>query len=377
MSISNHISSVCNRLRDAEFTSEAEVSQGILLPTLQSLGWPVFDTSIVTPEFSIKGRRVDFALCHPKSRPVVYIEAKKVGKMEGADRQLFEYAFHSGVPMAILTDGRKWSFYLPGEQGEYHERCVYQFDLLSCEIEEVIDRLQKYLNYEKVCSGEALKSARTDYEYIVRGREIEAVLPKAWNDLLDEQHAQLLSHLAEKVENFCGYKPDLNICNAFLNDTLNHDGPAILPSLTNPSQQKASSIPKQKPSNFTKEVKRPKAKEKRTVEKFSFVFDGKTYHSGTARGVMVKIFQLLADKDSGFLERFASKKHGKKRRYIAQNEMDLYPGNPNLLKVHSVEFVPGWWIGTNYSRRDLQKIMNLAFEDLPPKLRSSIKVNVE
>jgi len=48
------------RLQRGKFISEAAVSQGILLPVLHELGWPVFDTSIVIPEFSLEGRRVDY-----------------------------------------------------------------------------------------------------------------------------------------------------------------------------------------------------------------------------------------------------------------------------------------------------------------------------
>ena len=64
------------------------------------------------------------------------MESKGVGNASGAERQLFEYAFHQGIPMAILTDGQEWSFFLPGEQGAYYERCVYKLDLLARTTEE-------------------------------------------------------------------------------------------------------------------------------------------------------------------------------------------------------------------------------------------------
>ena len=157
MAIANHIEKVRHGLREGKFTSEAAVSQGILLPALHALGWPVFDTSIVIPEFSVEGRRVDYALCHPENRPSVFIEVKKVGLSEGADRQLFEYAFHLGVPMAILTDGQEWSFYLPGEQGRYDERRVYKLDLLERDISEAKSRLNKYLSYSNVLLRSCIK----------------------------------------------------------------------------------------------------------------------------------------------------------------------------------------------------------------------------
>jgi len=202
-------------LRQGSYTSEASVSQGILLPALNELGWPVFDTSIVVPEFSLEGRRVDFALCHPKNKPAVFVEVKNVGLSDGADRQLFEYAFHLGVPMAILTDGQEWSFYLSGEQGRYDERRVYKIDLLERSLEEIKSRLIRYLKYDSVTAGEALKAARSDYQNVERYRIIANNLPKAWNSLLNEQDSILLELLAEKVEDLCGYKPDLDVCSKF------------------------------------------------------------------------------------------------------------------------------------------------------------------
>jgi hypothetical protein len=37
----------------------------------------------------------------------VFIEVKQIGRSDGGERQLFEYAFHRGVPMTILTDGQE------------------------------------------------------------------------------------------------------------------------------------------------------------------------------------------------------------------------------------------------------------------------------
>lgn len=366
MAISKHIEKVRDGLREGRFTSEAAVSQGILLPALHALGWPVFDTSIVIPEFSIEGRRVDYALCHPENRPSVFIEVKKVGLSEGADRQLFEYAFHLGVPMAILTDGQEWSFYLPGEQGRYDERRVYKLDLLERDISEAISRLERYLSYSNVCSGAALKAARSDYQNVARVRVIEENLPKAWLALLKEQDSLLLDLLAEKVEDLCGYKPDLDVCSQFIENK----GQSNHYTVSSKSENQ-SAIRHTAPPSSTSGIKRT-----RTVDNFNFLFKGKEFTAGSAREFMIKIFQLLAQDDKGFLERFASRKHGKKRRYIAREKRDLYPGRPDLSEQHSAEIMPGWWLGTNYSRRNIHEIIELALEVAGPQLRNAVKANV-
>ena len=99
-----------SRLKTGQFANEASVSQGAVLPILQALEWPIFDAQMVCPEYTLENRRVDFALCHQVRRPEFFIEVKQVGQSEGADRQLFEYAFHAGVPLAVLTTGQEWHF---------------------------------------------------------------------------------------------------------------------------------------------------------------------------------------------------------------------------------------------------------------------------
>lgn len=366
MGITSHIEKVRSGLREGRFTSEAAVSQGILLPTLHELGWPVFDTSIVIPEFSVEGRRVDYALCHPQNRPSVFIEVKKVGLSEGADRQLFEYAFHLGVPMAILTDGQEWSFYLPGEQGRYDERRVYKLDLLERDISEAENRLTRYLSYSNVCSGESLKSARADYQNVARVRVIDANLPRAWESLLKDQDSLLLDLLAEKVEDICGYKPDLDICSQFLETQIQGSN----------NLGKYGPQPQIPVKNRTQFFEAPKTNRSKSIDTFSFVFKGTEFAARSAREVMTKVFQLLANEDKGFLDRFASRKHGKKRRYIARDKRELYPDRPDLVDQHSIEVVPGWWLGTNYSRLNIQDIIELALEVAGPKVRNEFKVNV-
>jgi hypothetical protein len=216
MAITSFLNDVCQKLHQGQFISEENVKQGIVERMLFELGWDVFDTSIVAREFVVEGRRVDYALFHPPKKPLIFIEVKKVGASSGADRQLFEYAFHQGVPMAILTDGREWSFYLPAQQGHYNERRVYKLDLLERSIEEAEYRLKRYLGYDNICSGQSLENAKSDYQDAAKNREIQINLPKAWKALLGEKDSLLIDLLAEKVEDLCGYRPNSEACVSFL-----------------------------------------------------------------------------------------------------------------------------------------------------------------
>ncbi|MDX9753175.1 MAG: hypothetical protein RBU29_04390 [bacterium] len=362
MELSSLIPNIVERIKKADFKSEAAVSQGILLPILKSLGWPVFDTTIVIPEYSLEGKRVDYALCHPKNIPLIFIEVKNIGSSDGADKQLFEYAFHIGVPFAVLMDGQEWSFYLPAGLGFYAERRVYKIDFLEREPDVIIERLQRYLQYDHVCSGKALKDAKDDYDNVTKQRELQKTLPKAWQILLEEQNPTLLELLSDKVEDLCGYRPEIEDCEHFISNLSSHN------------TQISSYYPTtQNPKPITDHFLKPKTFPENNQP--SIQLGNNTFNYRTAKEVLIKSMQLFHENDPQFINKFIQRKHGKTRRYIAKDPMDLYPNRPDL-KGHSVEFVPGWWLGTNYSKINIQKIINLACEVVHPDISRIFKYTI-
>ena len=224
MTLNQHLDDIHHDLTRGVFANEASVSQGIILRLLGALGWPKYDTQVIVPEYSVEGRRVDYALCHPPSKPLVFIEVKQVGQIEGAERQLFEYAFHTGVPIAVLTDGREWHFFQPGGQGDYRERRVCKLDLIETDNEEISGRLNRYLNYESIRTGEAITAIENDYRNISKQRQIERSLPEAWTELVEDADEFLIDVVAERTESLCGYKPISEQVLAFLK-SLNRDRP--------------------------------------------------------------------------------------------------------------------------------------------------------
>ena len=143
MSLDTTLADITARLRDNAFPNEQAISQGIVLRVLRELGWDTYATNVVWPEYQTGSGRVDFALCHPPSKPAIFIEVKHVGKAEDAVKQSLEYAFHRGVPFVVLTDGRTWSFYLPAEQGDYEERRVYKLNLYERSPREAAEALRR------------------------------------------------------------------------------------------------------------------------------------------------------------------------------------------------------------------------------------------
>lgn len=213
------------QIKDGLFTNEASVIRGIIDPILQSLDWPVNDVGVVRPEYTLEGRRVDIALYH-NNQPYIFIEVKKIGAADGAERQLFEYAFHLGVPILILTDGITWHFFLTAGLGTYEQRKVNRLHLLEYEdLEQLCSKFHDYLDYTNVITGNAQKILQKEYEDVNRDRAILKALPNAWKKIIEENDDNLFELVATKVEELCNYKPSKNLVFDYLsklNDTIEH-----------------------------------------------------------------------------------------------------------------------------------------------------------
>ena len=137
-----------------DYQSEAAISDGVVRRLIEGLGWPRYDTQVVFPQFPIEKGKVDFALCHPRGKPVVLLEVKNVGVAdEKGERQLFEYCFHRGVPIAVLTDGRTWKLFHPTGEGSYTDRLFCGVDLIDGDAAEIANNLIRYLAHSAVKSG--------------------------------------------------------------------------------------------------------------------------------------------------------------------------------------------------------------------------------
>jgi hypothetical protein len=366
MTLESHIEDIRSGIKVGRFANEASVSQGIVLRLLHALGWPAYDTQIIIPEYSLEGRRVDFALCHPASKPVAFIEVKQLGQSEGAERQLFEYAFHRGIPLAILTDGQEWNFFLPGEQGNYGERRVYKLDIVERDLAECALRLNRYLKHDAVVSGAAIADARSDYKNVSRERQIIATLPQAWARLVEDEDELLLELVADRVESLCGFKPDPDTVAAFLRVRATQS-PAMH-SIANVSPPAVRPRPVSSPS--TSPVQK-------TPSAVGFTFDGQFHPARNARDTMTSIFETFAQRDPSFFERFATlPKHGRTRRYLSRSRDELYPGRPDLVHDHSVQISSGWWVSTNHSRKSIAQIIEMACNVMRLKYGQDVRVEL-
>ena len=320
------------------FRSEAEISQGVVKRVLHELEWPVFNVQVVTPEFKIGSRKVDYALCHPPGKPAVLLEVKDLGKADNkGQRQLFEYCFHQGVPIAVLTDGQTWSFFFPAGQGGYEERQFARINLLEDDGSDAARTLRRYLNVGDVRSGAARKRAQRDYERIHFQKEAASKYASVWRQLLSEPESSLLDLFSQKVEAATQVRPDPERAAAFIRAQI---GIAEVPPAQTPQ-----------PKVYPPKAGSSQAQPVPVGDKPSFTFQGSTQTFDTGAELLGAVFRRLASMDPEFCRRYSEKHYGRVRQYVAKSRELLYPGKP-IFYQYSLSLPGGWWIATHCNNTD-------------------------
>ena len=121
-------------------------------------------------------------------------------------------------------------------------------------------------------------------------------------------------------------------------------------------------IPLPEAKEFQSQLKE-KAQRERQIQKtrnFNIIFKGNNYHATSAIGAMIKVFELIAQEDQKFLEKFAENFRGRTNKYLAKNQEELYPKSPHLAaRSHQIQ---GYWLGTSYGQDSIKKIIAAAIE---------------
>ena len=261
---------------------------------------------------------VDYALLPESAGPLVFIEAKGLGRVDIAgEEQLFRYAVNKGVPFLILTDGDLWDFYLSMAAGDPSERRFYRAELTRDErIPEYARFLDTHLRKTRVVSGEARRSAERRHESN-REREIaRKAIPGAWRTLLETPDEMLRDLLAEEVERSCGTKPEPEDVASFLKEGLSN-----LPETTKvvppTPRRRSESSPSSQP---------PTPNKKTATRIIGYILDNKQAETGFSYRTLGELVKEFDRRDPEFMDRLAAQTSGRKRQLVARNPNDLLPG---------------------------------------------------
>jgi hypothetical protein len=340
------------------YPTEKAVSTSIVVPVLRALGWDDTDPTEVVGEYTNPRGRVDYALFTRTGAANVFVEVKAVGRSQDADRQLFEYAFHEGTPLAVLTDGRLWNFYLPGQHGSYEERRVYQIDMVERTTEEIAERLQRYLARDRVANGNALDDATADYRTGARSRVALSTLPRAWVELLADPPEELIEALSAHTEALCGHRPGAAVVMAFLTQRISvEESPQPIKRSPRNTQDPLVSIqrPVQPPAESGLcNVADP--------ERVGVMWRVLSQHGTAKNGVdafqatLTALFNQFPEKRNDM----AMSVRTRGRNNIASRIEDIYPSQIELARKQNRSLPGGWFVGTNENSATKLRIIRQA-----------------
>lgn len=357
-------------LERSAYPNEAAVRAQIVVPILERLGWPVHDATKVRHEYSLKfkdrtrsvrTRSVDLALCVPASdSPRCIVELKAPDQAEG-DEQLFEYAFHAGAPIALLTNGEIWRFYHILASGTYNERLVRTLDLRRHPPEEASEALERYLSYPNTESDKASDYAREDLSKRINRDKAKKKIPDAWRHLIqhdsEKRLAKLLIDVTASISEYAPLESDvvdfldrLRPSEGAPNSTLGRIVDGSPPSL--PSSGPGGEID----NRHRTQARAPRKQGPRGP--IHYHLRGTEYRATNAKNAYINIIRKLAKQDQHFLERLEPKLRKHTRKPLAREKSELSPAEST--RKRAVQISNGWWLLTHLSSRDIVHNLKIA-----------------
>ena len=347
------ICSVRDQLVRDIFQTETDVREMIVFPVLGHLGWPRNPLYIRT-EYSLGNLKVDYGLMisENSSTPRCIIEVKALGNLANADRQLFEYAYRAGAPIAVLTDGKQWMIYLSIGGGEFQEKLVRTFDFTKHDPEEIAKGLDRYLSFDNTCSEQARRNAEHDRDERITKDMAKKQIPVAWENLLKANSDRLVNLLIEETSRFSEYPPARSDVEEYLKNLENAEF-----KLKPKTPRRKKPEPEKPESRKRTKVPPPNPIPKPSGRKTTFSLLGEEYtEAGHSVNAYVKIMKILAARDKGFTTRLAPLTAGRKNKWLSRNREDM------VVYERAIEISPGWWLDTNVSNRDKLKRLRIACE---------------
>lgn len=192
-------------------TNEQPTIRQIIMPVLGDLGWDISNarnSGEVKHEYGVGRGRVDIALMSQNGKCACFVEAKSPGTpLDKHVDQLLRYAFDSGVPISILTDGMEWRFYLLWQEGNIEDRQFLVLHLCEDPIEQVETDLKTFLSRSAVQTGKAKNDALKVLNRRKRERDIAKLLPKFWKEMLTEPDRELVPWVTKRMFDKHGLSP--------------------------------------------------------------------------------------------------------------------------------------------------------------------------
>lgn len=334
------IADIRDRLDGGVVSDIGRAEQGVVLPLLGALGWPVFDPTTVVRNHPVGNGTVSCALVGRHSDPAVLLDIESPGTAVTPAGNGQRHAFER---IRVATNGAQWAMFFADANRSNPTEPFCSVDLRHSPGEEAANRFLRYLARGAIVTGDALAAAATDQRAVRQRRLAVEALPEAWSQLAAQPTEPLLNLLASQVERLCGARPSREATADFLTTLAGGSG-----SMDRPTPQRSEPGP-------------PSVPRTAEVERYSFTLDGTTRRFRKGNALLAAVFIEFADRDPSFCPRFHDRFRGTKRLYLARRREDLHPGQPRL-DNSTVPLRGGWFLGTHMGSPQKEAMIRKACE---------------
>ena len=192
--------------------SEIATRMWAVHPILEALGWRLHAPDEFVPKHPAAGGSPYYCL-RGGGRTLALIEARRAGADLAGERQRIpSSSAEEGAPLAALTDGLTWLFYLPERMDPDDPQPFFRVDCRGQDPARAAAGLERFLGREASLGGSALAAARDEAGRRERER---AALDAAWEHMLGDPDGLVRDLLAETARE-AGAEPDRETLSDFL-----------------------------------------------------------------------------------------------------------------------------------------------------------------
>ncbi len=254
-----------------------------------------------------------------------------------------------GVPIAVLTDGKTWQFFLPAGQGSFEERRFARMHLQLDDAAQSEQTLTRYLDYDTVKSGKAPAHAQAD----LKRKQLERAYGQAWQRVVARPASRFLRLFLQEVRQVAALDPTEEDAAAWIRRRAGGDPPP--PRRTGRRGADASRggahppPPPDPPPPFQHWVE----------------FRGERHAVRSGIDGLVKAFSLLGAEDPNMFQRYRDRhlrqtRQGQPKPRVARTRAEIYPNSE--LRGRCKPLPGGWWIDSNLSNTQKAKWIKDACE---------------
>ncbi|MFO7946387.1 MAG: hypothetical protein R6V19_06215 [Armatimonadota bacterium] len=150
-------------------------------------------------------------------------------RLAAHEEQLLQYSFAQGIPLAVLTNGNEWWFYLPLEEGNWSARKFAVIDLQNQPAEHVCRIMNTYLEKDAVWSGDAKDTAKKTFAEAREKKRIREELPGIIEGLLISPSDFIIEVFQTEAQAELGALPPNKLVADVLQQLANTGAPSAIP----------------------------------------------------------------------------------------------------------------------------------------------------